>query len=106
MTLTLRDWASACYNSLRTGGQLICSTPYHGYLKNLVLAVTGKVDSHFTAFWDGGHIKFWSRHTLSKLLTEAGFIELKFRGSGRIPYLCKSMLISTRKPTVEFTVHQ
>lgn len=92
-----RDWAAACYNSLRPGGQLICSTPYHGYLKNLTLALSGKLDRHFTALWDGGHIKFWSRSTLSQLLTEAGFVDLKFLGAGRLPYLWKSMLISARK---------
>lgn len=94
-----RDWAVACYNSLNPGGQLICSTPYHGYLKNLMLALTGKLDHHFTALWDGGHIKFWSRSTLSKLLTETGFVDLKFLGAGRLPYLWQSMLISARKPS-------
>jgi 2-polyprenyl-6-hydroxyphenyl methylase/3-demethylubiquinone-9 3-methyltransferase len=73
-----RNWAAACYNSLRPGGALICSTPYHGYLKNLTLALTGKLDAHFTALWDGGHIKFWSRTTLSQLLGEVGFVDLQF----------------------------
>jgi 2-polyprenyl-3-methyl-5-hydroxy-6-metoxy-1,4-benzoquinol methylase len=36
------------------------STPYHGYLKNVALAVSGKMDGHFTTLWDGGHIKFFS----------------------------------------------
>jgi 2-polyprenyl-6-hydroxyphenyl methylase/3-demethylubiquinone-9 3-methyltransferase len=93
-----RVWAAACFNSLRPGGQLICSTPYHGYFKNLALALAGHFDSHFTALWDGGHIKFWSYHTLSQLLTEAGFVDLKFMGAGRIPYLWKSMLFSACKP--------
>src|SRR4051794_177614 len=48
------------YDALKPGGVLIISTPYHGYLKNLVLGLTGKWDSHFTADWHGGHIKFWS----------------------------------------------
>ncbi|MER8908908.1 class I SAM-dependent methyltransferase [Mesorhizobium sp. M0854] len=48
------------------------STPYHGYVKNLVLAVTGKMDNHFWALWDGGHIKFWSIKTLGMLLEEVG----------------------------------
>ena len=50
---------------LRPGGPLIISTPYHGYLKNLVLALSNKWDSHLTPLWDGGHIKMWSRKTLS-----------------------------------------
>lgn len=92
-----RLWASAAFTALRPGGLLIASTPYHGYLKNLALATTGKLDAHFTALWDGGHIKFWSRRTLSSLLVEAGFEIVAFRGAGRWPWLWKSMLIAARK---------
>lgn len=92
-----RDWAKSAYNCLNPGGTLICSTPYHGYIKNLCLALSGKLDDHFTALWDGGHIKFWSYNTLSQLLLEVGFVDLKFMGAGRIPYLWKSMLFSAKK---------
>jgi 2-polyprenyl-3-methyl-5-hydroxy-6-metoxy-1,4-benzoquinol methylase len=78
---------------LKPGGHLILTTPYHGYLKNLALAVTGSLDKHFTALWDGGHIKFWSRHTLTKMLEEEGFELVKFMGAGRLPYLWKSMIL-------------
>jgi len=74
-------------------GDVIISTPYHGYLKNLALAVTNKLDRHFTVLWDGGHIKFWSRSTLTALLTEFDFRVTEFKGSGRLPYLWKSMFI-------------
>ena len=53
---------------------LIYSTPYHGYLKSRALALSGKLDAHFTVLWDGGHIKFWSRRILTALLQEAGFL--------------------------------
>ena len=69
-----------------------------GYLKNCALAISGKLDAHFTALWDGGHIKFWSRRTLTALLQEAGFQVVSFRGAGRCPWLWKSMLIAARKP--------
>ena len=78
------------------GGELIISCPYHGYLKNLVLAITGKFDNHFTVLWDGGHIKFWSRKTLTTLLQEFGFQVMYFKGCGRFPYLWKSMFIKAR----------
>jgi 2-polyprenyl-3-methyl-5-hydroxy-6-metoxy-1,4-benzoquinol methylase len=83
---------------LRPGGHLIISTPYHGYLKNLVLALTNKWDSHLNPFWDGGHIKFWSRKTLSQLLKEEGFRIVRFIGAGRIPFLWKSMIVVAQKP--------
>jgi 2-polyprenyl-6-hydroxyphenyl methylase/3-demethylubiquinone-9 3-methyltransferase len=73
------------------------STPYHGYLKNLALALSGKLDKHFTALWDGGHIKFFSIATLGQLLREAGFKDLRFVRVGRIPPLAKSMLAIAKK---------
>jgi 2-polyprenyl-3-methyl-5-hydroxy-6-metoxy-1,4-benzoquinol methylase len=82
---------------LRPGGHLILSTPYHGYLKNLVISVLGKWDSHFGPLWDGGHVKFWSRRTLSQLLGAAGFTVTDFMGVGRFPYLWKSMIMVARK---------
>lgn len=74
------------------GGRLILSTPYHGYLKNLALAVSGKWDQHLTALWDDGHVKFFSRRTLARLLVEEGFPDPTIRGVGRLPSLWKSMI--------------
>lgn len=76
------------------GGRLIVSTPYHGYLKNLALAITGKMDDHHTVLWDGGHIKFFSRKTLDQMLKEKGFHMTDFAGAGRLPWLWKSMVVS------------
>ena len=67
-----RTFVRNVFNILEPGGTAIVSTPYHGYWKNLVLAMTGKMDNHFHALWDGGHIKFWSIPTLTQLLLEGG----------------------------------
>lgn len=72
---------------------LIITTPYHGYFKNIALAITGKMDSHFTVLWEGGHIKFLSKKTLSLLLEKNGFRVSSFKGCGRCLGLWKSMLI-------------
>ena len=88
------------FRLLKPSGHFIISTPYHGWLKNVVLALSGKMDQHFTALWDGGHIKFWSRETMSGLLTEKGFTDLRFIGAGRVPYIWKSMILIARKPLV------
>jgi 2-polyprenyl-6-hydroxyphenyl methylase/3-demethylubiquinone-9 3-methyltransferase len=77
---------------LAEAGVGIISTPYHGYWKNLALAVTGRLDSHFTALWEGGHIKFWSVRTLTQLLVETGFRRFRIVRAGRIPPLAKSMI--------------
>ena len=92
-----RHYASTLYSLLNSGGTAIISTPYHGYWKNLALAVTGKMDAHFTALWDHGHIKFWSVKTLGTLLREAGFKDLRFVLIGRIPILAKSMIVIAKK---------
>lgn len=86
-----RTFARTAYNLLEDGGHLIISTPFHGYWKNLLLAATGKMDDHFTALWDHGHIKFWSRKTLGQLLEEAGFRNIRFAYAGRFYPLSKSM---------------
>jgi len=89
-----RPYVRGCYDALRVGGRFICSTPYHGYLKWVALAMSGAMDAHVGALWDGGHVKFWSRKTLTKLLTEVGFNNIQFRGAGRLPYLWMSMVMS------------
>ena len=88
-----RGFLRNAYALLKPGGVLVLTTPYHGYLKNVALAVAGKLDQHFTVLWDHGHIKFWSRKTLTHVLEEAGFAEVCFAGSGRLPYLWKSMVL-------------
>ena len=86
------------YSVLKPGGKLFITTPYHGYLKNLVLSILNKWDSHHTVLWEGGHIKFWSVKTISTLLQDNGFKVIEHTGVGRIPYLWKSMVIVCHKP--------
>lgn len=93
-----RHYARTFYELLEPGGMGIISTPYHGYLKNLALAITGKLDRHFTALWDGGHIKFFSVDTLTQLLVETGFEKPRIYRVGRIPPLAKSMIAVFKRP--------
>lgn len=85
------------WHCLTAGGHLIVSTPYHGYLKNLALSVFDRWDAHHTALWHGGHIKFWSRSTLTRLLAGNGFHVVSISGSGRLPFLWKSMILVARR---------
>ena len=93
-----RRYAATVFSLLEPGGTAIISTPYHSYVKNLAMEISGRLDAHFTALWDHGHIKFWSYKTLSALLTEAGFVDIRFERVGRIPPLAKSMIAIARKP--------
>lgn len=90
-------FARNLYEMLEKDGIGIFSTPYHGYLKNLALAVTGRMDQHFDALSEGGHIKFWSMKTLRKLLENAGFQDIHFLRVGRLPFLAKSMIAIVHK---------
>ena len=89
---------SQAFSIMKPGGSLIISTPYHGYIKNLAISVIGQWDRHFTVEWDGGHIKFFSQKTISKMASEAGFVGFDIQGVGRIPMLWKSMVVIARKP--------
>jgi 2-polyprenyl-6-hydroxyphenyl methylase/3-demethylubiquinone-9 3-methyltransferase len=93
-----RGFLKNAYDLLKPGGTLVVSTPYHGYLKNLLMALTGSLDAHFTVLWDHGHIKFWSKKTLTQVLVEAGFKDITFHGAGRVPFLWKSMVMRAMKP--------
>ena len=86
------DLLEAASALLKPRGQILVGTPYHGYLKNLVLAATGKMDAHFSALHDGGHIKFFSVNTLSRLMKSHGFEDLGFTFYGRAPWLWKNMI--------------
>lgn len=93
-----RLYAATLFDLVEPGGLAIVSTPYHGYWKNLALAVSGRMDAHFTALWDHGHIKFWSMKTLAALLAEAGFGVPEWFRVGRIGPLAHSMVAAVRKP--------
>ena len=92
-----RKFAKTFCDLIAPGGVGVLSTPYHGYLKNLSLALAGRWDRHLTALWDGGHIKFFSIATLRKLLAETGFKDVTFIRAGRIPPLAKTMIAIVRK---------
>jgi 2-polyprenyl-6-hydroxyphenyl methylase/3-demethylubiquinone-9 3-methyltransferase len=93
-----RELARRVFELLEDNGTAIISTPFHGYWRNLALALTGKLDRHFTVLWDYGHIEFWSEKTLRVLLEQAGFTDIRFERVGRIRPLAKSMIAVARRP--------
>ena len=91
------DLLEAASGLLGPQGHMLLGTPYHGYVKNIALSVTGRMDAHFTALWDGGHIKFFSVKTLSTLVEHHGFSVSEFFFYGRAPYMWKNMICHARK---------
>jgi 2-polyprenyl-3-methyl-5-hydroxy-6-metoxy-1,4-benzoquinol methylase len=93
-----RQLVTGAYRALRPGGVLILSTPYHGYWKNMALALTNCFDDHWHPLRDFGHVKFFSRKTLSQLAREAGFSIKDFIRVGRVPVFACSMIVVAVKP--------
>ena len=99
------SFAKRAFQALRPGGILVITTPYWGYLKNVALAVSGRLDRYHTVLWEGGHIKHFSKNTLTKTMVNAGFDTLGFVGCGEgirayTPCLWNGMLMAFRKPEV------
>ena len=55
---------------LKPGGLLLVTVPYHGFFKNLCIALF-KWDRHFDPEYP--HIRFFTKNTLGGLATKAGF---------------------------------
>jgi SAM-dependent methyltransferase len=89
-----RRLVQAARRCLKPGGRLILSTPYHGYLKNLAIAVLNRWDDHCNTLNDGWHIKFFSTATMRELLSSEGMADISFNFCGRFPMFWKSMVCS------------
>jgi 2-polyprenyl-3-methyl-5-hydroxy-6-metoxy-1,4-benzoquinol methylase len=84
---------------LRPGGKLVLSTPYYGYLRNLLLAICNRWDHHLTPLWDHGHIKLFSKKSMKKLLQRNDYEMLEFHGAGNCSYLWRAMVVvAARRP--------
>lgn len=92
-------FAKCMLDMMVSNGRGIITTPYHGYAKNLALAlVPGAFDRHFDPLTQGGHVKFFSVRTITKLLTDAGARDIRIQRVGRaLPCFSKSMIVSFRK---------
>jgi 2-polyprenyl-3-methyl-5-hydroxy-6-metoxy-1,4-benzoquinol methylase len=77
-------WLSEVRRVLRSGGRLLLSTPAHGRLTILALALSRRA---FAARFDprGEHLRFYSRATLTELLEDFRFQEVEVRGAGGVP---------------------
>jgi hypothetical protein len=79
---TMRPRCFRCWSRV---APRLCPRPTTATGRTWPWLLTGKMDAHFTALWDHGHIKFWSIKTLGELLREAGFTDIRFERVGRMP---------------------
>jgi len=77
-------WLSEVRRVLRSGGSLLLSTPDHGPLTLIGVALSPRA---FAARFDPrcDHLRFYSRRTLTALLEGFGFYDVEVRGVGGVP---------------------
>lgn len=74
-------WLSEVRRVLRPRGELLLSTPAHGRLMLLALALSGRrFDRHFDPLSD--HLRFYSARSLRGLLDDFGFDDIEVRAAG------------------------
>ncbi len=82
------------FRVLRPGGRLLITAPYHGVVKNVLIALFA-FDRHYDP--TDAHVRFFTKRTLAASLREAGFSILEFRYHGRVYPLSRTMLVLTGK---------
>lgn len=80
--------------TLKKGGKIFISTPYHGTIKNLVIALIG-FDIAFNPTHQ--HIRFFTKKSLSKLLEEHGFKIISYGQYGRFKPVSMGMYFVAKK---------
>ena len=89
-------WLSEVRRVLRPGGSLLLSTPAHGRLALLGLALSQRAfDAHFDPRAD--HLRFYTPRTLSRLLEDFAFEDIEVRGAGGPPGARRVLLASARR---------
>lgn len=86
-----------CHSHLTKNGIFIISTPYYGYLKNLLISIMNKWDKHHMSLTLHGHIKLFSQDTLLFALQKTQFYPLSVQRIGRIPHLAMMNFIVAQK---------
>jgi len=76
---------------------ILITTPYHSFVKNLMIILLGKFDNHFNPLWEHGHIKFFTKKSLKELCERNNFKVKKIFYSGRVYPISKSIIFIIKK---------
>ena len=79
---------------LKPEGQLILTVPYHGFIKNMAIALFG-FERHYNP--DISHIRFFTKDSIDKCLVRAGFSPIFWKGIGRYWPLYKSICVVAQR---------
>jgi len=86
-------WLSELRRVLCSGASLILSTPAHGPLTRLGLALSRqRFERHFDPRAD--HLRFYTPRTLARLLEGFGFEQVEMRAAGGVPGARRALLAS------------
>ncbi len=79
---------------LKNGGKIFISTPYHGLIKHIVIALIG-----FDIVYEPTtpHIRFFTKKSLIKMVESHGFRVLEYNQYGRIRPLSHGMFVIAEK---------
>jgi ubiquinone biosynthesis O-methyltransferase len=91
------DFLDKINQLLDDNGFFLLSTPYNGYIKNLIISILNKNDWHYNPLWRHGHIKFFSLKTLTKILESSNFKIINKNFSGRFYPVSCSMIFLNQK---------
>jgi SAM-dependent methyltransferase len=90
-------WLSEVRRVLAPEGTLLITTPFHGRLKNVAIALA-RFESHFDPV--GQHLRFYTRRSLRALLERFDFDRVQLRAVGGPPLLRRMLLASARRPAL------
>ncbi len=79
---------------LKPGGKLLLTTPYHGFIKNLLITLFA-FNKHFNP--TGAHIRFFTKKTLFGLLNKNNFKVLNYGYYGRFWPFSHSIFVLVEK---------
>ncbi len=82
---------------LMPSGLFVLTTPYHGLIKNLAIALAG-FEQHYNPYLS--HIRFFTRKSLGVCLTRAGFTAVSWGGVGRRGPLRMSHFVVAHKTSL------
>jgi SAM-dependent methyltransferase len=90
------QWLSELRRVLRSDGLALLSTPDHGPLTRLRLALDRKA---FEARFDprSDHLRYYTRRALARLLVDFGFDEVTVLAAGGLPGARRVLLASGRR---------
>jgi 2-polyprenyl-3-methyl-5-hydroxy-6-metoxy-1,4-benzoquinol methylase len=81
-------WLSEVRRVLVPGGRLLLSTPYHGRVKSMAIAL-GRFESHYDPV--GEHLRFYTRRSLRGVLGDLGFVVAAMETQGGAPLLRETL---------------